>query len=114
MASKLVRSDKFDRKSMHTTYTQRDTQREPPEHKMEEFLSSKQNITGSCGQPEGRTQLLSNSSQGWMSHTLPTPTTVRHTEEILHWGFNRKAANEGLVFLCSPLAPFFASLQGDQ
>lgn len=75
MASKLVRSDRFDRKSMHTTYTQRDTHREPPEHKMEEFPSSKQNITGSCGQPEGRTLLLSNSSLGWMSHTLPTPTT---------------------------------------
>lgn len=101
MASKLVRSDKFDRKSMHTTYTQRDTHREAPEHKMEEFPSSKQNITGSCGQPEGRTQLLSNSFLGWMSHTLPTPT-ARHREDILHLGFNRKLATEGVVFPCSP------------
>lgn len=61
---------------MRTTYTQRDTHREPWEHKMEEFPSSKQNITGSCTQPEGRTQLLSNSSLGWMSHTPPTPTTL--------------------------------------
>lgn len=81
---------------MHTTYTQRDTRRAPRTQDGRISIIKAEHhrqLQAASGQDTVAKQLFHG-----LDVTSCNPNNARHIEDILNWGSNRKAVNEGFVF----------------
>lgn len=104
LAPKLVRSDKLNRKIYaHNVnpagYTQRALRTQDGRISIIKAEHHRQ-LQAAWGQDTVAKQLFPRLD---VTHT-PNPNHTGHIRDILHWGFNKKAANKWVVFQLSPQA----------